>query len=296
MRVGIRDRDALLAVSPSALSAYARTAGWSRQEPYRVHSDVYVGEDRPEIIVPRTDHLGDYASVVATLIETFASISGRDELAVYRSLVTSDRDVVCVRAGESDDGGVTLNAGADLVVGVREMLLWTACSLRHPRAVYREGGSQEAVALLSRLRLGQTDRGGFAVTVLTPVVPVPRPGLRPDADGWNAPIERRMTRRVVEAVTAVRHLADRTAAGDAGALGETVADGVSANLCEALVGLIEPFPALDVGVSWARTRPLAEPATVVRFGRTDAAPLRKAARSLRDCAGGRTRASAASSG
>ena len=52
MRVSIHDRGALLAVSPAALSAYATTAGWTRQEPYRVHSDVYVGEARPEIIVP----------------------------------------------------------------------------------------------------------------------------------------------------------------------------------------------------------------------------------------------------
>lgn len=67
MGVGIRDGGALPAVSPSALSAYARSAGWQRQEPYRVHLDVYVGEDRPQIIVPGTEHLGDYAGVMATL-------------------------------------------------------------------------------------------------------------------------------------------------------------------------------------------------------------------------------------
>ena len=66
----VEDRDALLAVSPAALSAYARDAGWRRQERYRVHSDVYVGETRPEIIVPRTECIGDYASAVADLIGT----------------------------------------------------------------------------------------------------------------------------------------------------------------------------------------------------------------------------------
>lgn len=59
MHVNIRDRQALLAVSPTALSAYARAVGWQRHERYRVHSDTYIGEDLPEIIVPRTDHLGD---------------------------------------------------------------------------------------------------------------------------------------------------------------------------------------------------------------------------------------------
>ena len=120
------------------------------------------------------------------------------------------------------------------------------------------------------------------VTLLTPVVPPPMAALFPDPDDRNAPIERRMTRRLVEAVTAARQATERAAAGDDGAFEETVASGVSANLCEALVRIIEPFPTLDVGVSWARTRPVAATAAVVRFGRTDAALLREAARSLRE--------------
>ena len=282
MKVSIHDRGALLAVSPAALSAYARVAGWSRKEPYRMHSDIYVGEARPEIIVPRTERLGDYASVVATLIETFADFAGQDELNVYRSLVIADRDVIRVRAAESDDGSVTLNDGVDLIGGARDLLLSAACSLREPQPVYRAGANREATDLLKQVRLGQTDQGSFVVTLLTPVVPPPMPTLFPDPDDQNAPIERQMTKRLAEALTAARQAAERTAAGDEGAFGEAVANGVSANLCEALVRLIEPFPTLDLGVSWARTRPVTVPGPVVRFGRADAALLRAAARSLRD--------------
>ena len=91
-----------------------------------------------------------------------------------------------------------------------------------------------------------------------------------------------MTRRLVEALTAARQATERAAAGDDAAFEETVANGVSANLCEALVRIIEPFPTLDVGVSWASTRPVAAKGTVARFGRADAALLREAARSLRE--------------
>ena len=42
MRVAIRDTEALRAVSPVALAAYARAAGWSKAETYGDHSDVYV--------------------------------------------------------------------------------------------------------------------------------------------------------------------------------------------------------------------------------------------------------------
>ena len=282
MKVSIRDTDALRAVSPAALSAYARAAGWIPQERYRVHSDVYMGEARPEIIVPRTERLGDYASVVAALIETFAQVAGQDELTIYRSLVVADRDVVRVRVAESDDGSVTLNDGVDLIGGARDMLLSVACSLYEPRPVYRARANREAAALLQRVRLGQTDQGSFVVTLLTPVVPPPIPALLPDPDDRNAPIERRMIRRLVEALNAARGAVERTAAGEEGAFGEALAGGVSANLCEALVRIIEPFPTLDVGVSWARTRPMTTSGTVVRFGRADTAVLQEAARLLRD--------------
>ena len=282
MQVSIHDRDALLAISPAALSAYARIEGWHQHEPYREHSDIYIGETLPEIVVPRTARLGDYASAVAALIETFAEVAGQDELVVYRSLVTSDRDVVRIRAAESDDGSLRLDDGVDLVRGARDMALAAACSLQDPRPVYRAGANRDAVKLLQQMRLGQTDQGSFVVTLLTPVVPPPIPALFVDPDDHNAPIARRMTRRLLEALAAARQATERAVAGDSDAFGETVTIGVSANLCEALVKIIEPFPALDVGVSWARTRPMTTPGTVVRFGQADAALLREAALSLRE--------------
>ena len=282
MRVSIQDRDALLAVSPAALSAYARIAGWRLLELYREHSDVYIGDDLPEIIVPRTTRLGDYASAVAALVKTFARVADQDELTVYRSLITADRDVIRIRAAESDGGSLGLNDGVNLVQGARDMVLSVACSLHDPRPVYRAGANRDAAELLRRMRLGQTDQGSFVVTLLTPVVPPPMPDLFEDMEDHNAPIERRMTKRLVEALAAARRATEQAGSGDGSAFGETVASGVSANLCESLVQIVEPFPTLDVDVSWARTRPMTTRGVVVRFGQADAALLREAARSLRD--------------
>ena len=281
MKVSIRDADALQAVTPAALSAYARAAGWSVGERYRKHSDVYVGEGRPEIIIPRTARLGDYANVVAAMIETFAQVADQDELTVYRSLVIADRDVVHLRVAESDDGSVTLNDGAALIRGARDLLLSAACSLRNPRPFYRAGSNREAVELLGQMRLGQTDQGSFVVTLLTPVVPPPMLTTNQAPDDLNAPIERRMIRRMIEALSATRGLVEQTVTGEEGVFGELAAKGVSANLCEALVQIIEPFSTLDVGVSWAQTRPMSVPEALVRFDRADAPLLKETARLFR---------------
>ncbi|MCY4276908.1 MAG: hypothetical protein OXE81_03585 [Gammaproteobacteria bacterium] len=282
MQVGIRDRDALLEISPAALSAYARNAGWSLHKPYREHSDIYTGDTVPEILVPRTTRLGDYASSVAALIETFAEVAEQEELTVYRSLVVADRDVIRVRAAENDDGSLSLNDGVDLVGGARDMVLAAACSLHDPRPVYRAGANREAVELLRQMRLGQTEHGSFVVTLLTPVVPPPIPMLIEDPDDHNAPISRRMTKRLIGALAAIRAAAEQVVVGDSDTFSGTVTDGVSANLCEALVKIIKPFSTLDIGVLWAQTRPVTTQNTVVRFGQADSALLGEVARSLRE--------------
>ena len=132
MRVSIQDTDALAAISPTALSAYARSTGWQKVGSYGEHSDIYDSEDLPEIILPRTQRLGDYARVVAQLIEIFARTAEVDEISLYRDLSIADRDVIRVRADAEEDGTVPLSTGVDLIQGAHDMLLAAACSLQTP--------------------------------------------------------------------------------------------------------------------------------------------------------------------
>lgn len=268
MKVSIQDKEALLAISPAALSAYARTAGWAKVDTYGEHSDVFTGEGLPEIILPRTAHLGDYARVVSMVIEIFAKVADVDELTLYRDLAMADRDVVRVRAVDGDaSGSVAVSDGIDLISGARDMILAAACSLQGPQPLYRVGANRKARAYLSRVRLGQTEQGSFAITLLSPVI---------------SPLERQVTRRLADALAATREATEKTIDGDAGAFSAAVALGVSANLCEALAKLIKPFLTLDISLVWARTHPMSTPRNVVRFASHDAPILHKAARSFRE--------------
>ena len=250
---------------------------------YGRHSDVYSAERLPELVLPRTQRLGDYASVVAQLIETFAKVAERDELSLYNDLVTANRDVVRVRVGESDDGSLSMNAGVDLIEGSRDMLVSVACSLREPQPVYRAGANREANDLLSQMRLAQTEHGSFVVALWTPVVAPPIPELFPEHGETDAeqPAERRLTRRLADALLATRRATESVVEGLSGAFARTIQEGVSANLCEAVAKLITPFPTLDVSITWARTRPTASVREAFRFAKADAPILLEAARLFR---------------
>lgn len=286
MKAHILDVDALRAVSPAALSAFARVEGWARVEAYGTHADVYAGQDRPEIILPRTDRLSDYASAVSRLINVFAEITERDEIATYRDLVVADRDVVRVRAsGEDDDGSVPLDAGVKIVSQARDMLLAAACAVRTPQPLYRAGANREANEYMQRVKLGQTEQGSFVVTLLAPVPPLLQPMQlkldQPWAKFEDEPMERMVTRRLMEALEASRNAAEIALSGESNAFEDAIAFGVSANLCEAVAGLIEQSDGLDVSVTWARTRPTPEAHRKVVFSQNDAQILKEAARTFR---------------
>ena len=286
MKAQILDAEALRAITPAALVAFARGEGWSRAEAFGQHADVYHGADRTEIILPRTDQLGDYPLVVSRLLEIFAKTIERDELATYRDLIGADRDVVRVRSARSeDDGSIQIDAGVEIVTQARDMLLAAACAARQPQPFYRAGSNREAIDYMRRVRLGQTEHGSFVVTLLAPVPPLLQPVQLPLNQAWadldEEPMERMVTRRLMIALEASRTAAESVLSGDAEAFENAVASGVSANLCEAVAGLIEQSQGLDISVTWARTRPAPEPYRKIVFSKSDSEILREAARTFR---------------
>lgn len=298
MRATILDAAALKAVSPAALKAYARAAGWRQAEAYGDYSYVYVARGRPEIILPSIPDLGDYANIVSRLVEIFADAAETDELSLYRDLVTADRDVVRVRAGEESDGTIAVDDGLALFRGTRELVRAAAYSLWSPRPLYRADSNREAVKHVQGFYLGQTEQGSFTVTLLTPVVepPVQRLLLEDDpverqmkdlkvmprsSKGLvleDDPVERRITKRLTGALTAAREAA-RAAIEPTS---EMVEEGVSVNLCEALVKLIQPFSILDVSVTWARTLPRQTARETVHFSQDDVLSLQELGQSFRN--------------
>ena len=136
---------------------------------------------------------------------------------------------------------------------------------------------------MRQVHLGQTERGSYVVTLLTPVVPSPMGQAAAfDSAADDAPFGRQVTRRLIEALAATREATERTFAGDAEAFSETVERGASANLCNAVATLIEPFGGIDIGLTWALAHPAETTMQTVRFGASEAPILREAARRFRE--------------
>ena len=283
MKVSIQDITALKVISPAALRVYACSLGWIKKEPYDKYSDVYDAKRKPEIVLPKTKRLGDYANVVSQLIKIFAKVVKKDELSVYHDLLTTDRDIVRIRVAGGDVGSLTMADSVELIHGAYDMLLATACSLWDAKSLYRASDSKNAVDLLLKTHFGQTVQGGFVVVILMPVIPVSSAKDSDDKSNGEEPIGRRLTMRLNEALLTVRKVTESMVTDMSDPFFEKIIDkGVSANLCEALARLITPFKELDINLSLAQTRlgKLAERS--VKFAQSDAEILSEVARSFRD--------------
>ena len=284
MRARILDAAALRDVTPGGLAKYAQSAGWAKFAPYGEAADVWMGEGLPEILLPRTDLLGDYPSVVSRLIGIFAEVSGTDEVATLKDLLEADHDVIRVRAiGDAANGSIALDTGIVIVSQARAMVLAAArATVGPPQRVYRSRANKQVTDFVKRVRLGQTEHGSFVVTLMMPV-PSTSGLLLSESRGrfQQDPLPRRVILRLVEALEATRRAADLWPSGfHHEAFDNAVPAGVSANLCDAVARLIGHTNQLEVSVAWAMNHlPRPSPARVV-FSESHRQALREAARIL----------------
>jgi len=286
MKAIITDHEALSAVSVLAIHSYLKSQRWEKGDDLGNRGVVYQANNGIEVFAPGTDRLGDYAQSVSILVTRIAAAEDRDEMAVYRDLVTSDRDLIRFRAPEADDdGSIDLVSGVDLVRQSKDALLAAACSAVSPQRFFRSGSNAKANDYLKTVRLGQTEQGSFVVNLYSPVPPQLNDGLQgdfwPDMD--NDPFNRQVTRTLGTAIDSIIEAIEKVGRGaDIKAFEGAVSKGVSANLCAAVSNFISYGDGLDFSISWARTRPTPELRLVRKFAQSDSEILSEAARVLKD--------------
>ena len=284
MSLAFHDVDAIRAISPAALSAYARLKGWKKTEPYGNHSDVYSGTNLPEVVLPRTQRLADYANVISRLAQIFAEVAETDELELLRELTLADHDAIHVRA--LGNHAVSVTDGIALIAGAKDMISAAARSIfERPRAVYQGQPAKEVSEYLQGIRLGNMEQGSFVVTFLPPSVPpAVDDRVQRDMSMEREPIQRQATWQLANALGATRQAMTETIGGRGDAFDDAIARGTSANLCDALAEMTAPFETLDLSLTWALTRPVPHFDTAIRFGFTkdDSCILQEAAQALRE--------------
>jgi len=249
---------------PLDVASYLRLHGWAQQEivpeKYAVWTKRNGDRDGFEILLPLAAHFRDFASRVGDLINVLQAVEKRGLPEILEDLTTPHADIVRARLAPDGDmnGSLPLEDGASVFQQMRDLVLAAACAAITPRHVYAKRKPDQAMNYLREARIGQTRRGSYVITVLSPVPPMLQlgpPALFADLD--EEPFARRTMRILSDALSATTDaVQDVAASGQLDVFSAAVARGVSANLCEAILGLNKG--AGDRGVefsfSWAPSR------------------------------------------
>lgn len=87
IKVAIKDKDALMKITPEKMVSYLAHCGYKREETMRhVKASVFaIGEQR--VIVPEDDIMQDYVHRVADAIYCIAEATGKNELVIYEEIM-----------------------------------------------------------------------------------------------------------------------------------------------------------------------------------------------------------------
>ncbi|CAN5177861.1 hypothetical protein BH10PLA2_BH10PLA2_40300 [soil metagenome] len=140
-------------------------------------------------------------------------------------------------------------------------MLAGACAAVQPKPYYSRRGPEEANRFLRGLRMGQTERGSFVLTVYTPVSPSLQSNQFNLFGEPEPPFERRAVTRLASALVALRRATDEALkAPNTEIFQKVVGAGVSGNMCSAIVGMngpnVQPADELRLSFTYARSRPI----------------------------------------
>lgn len=283
MKAIIQDNALLGSRNPRSIRLYLSTTGWQREGSSTVWR-LANSDSEFEVSVPNNNEVRDYPRRVWEVVTTLAAVEQRSELDVIRDLGTTSYDVQYLQRQSATMTGTTPITGAvSAYKNAQALMVAAAHSTVNARAVHPQRRSVEANQMIQRVLAGPTSEGSFVMSVLTPIAP--RLTQAEDLvlfDSAGDPFERLVTRTLYQAVAAAQHAANLAYDSDAGLQPflDAVPSGVSANLCEALVGIAGEDNELRVAFGWALDRavPSSPP---VRFGAHLIPVLESAALELR---------------
>lgn len=256
-------RDRLAALRPEDVQQYLRSRGWLLDSSGVSDKAVvyhYPGQADAEVLVPRQREVTDYAARLGDVVQVLSALEERTVWEVINDVSGPPADVLrlAVSTANAALGSVPLNEGIKLIEGGRSLLLAAACSVHSPQPFYPRQTFREAVEFLDTCRLGQTERGSFVATIVTPVPPAIEqqaclPGMEGSLEAAE-PFPRRVTMRLMQGLG---HISQSLDTGTPERILAGVPHGVSANMCEALASM---KPAgeqsqLRIRMSWSPARP-----------------------------------------
>lgn len=239
-------------IRPDDVRAYLAAHDWKNVRPAGEYALIYrlVKDARKyDLLVPSTKDVADFPQRVADIIRTLEAVEDRSQIEIISDLASVRADVIRIRRPDAIDGTLRLEDGASLMQSAYDMVLAAACTATAPKAYFQGKRPSKATDYIEKTRLGQTERGSFVLTVISPV---PEKGNQPHLF-VEEPFERQVVRLVADGLHSTVEASEYALKrADISHFRESTEAGVSANFLDAVLGLMGVrHHAVDVNFAWS---------------------------------------------
>ena len=171
MKASIHDKQILETLKPLELATYLRSKGWRQVQAVEDRWATWTKGSDFEVVLPLTRELGDFVLRMGDTLRTLEVVEDRSQLEILNDLLATSADIMRFRItyAEATDGTIPIEEGAQIVQRARDMVMAGACAAIEKRAVFQTRKPNQAVEYLKKVRMGQTERGSYVVTVISRV-------------------------------------------------------------------------------------------------------------------------------
>lgn len=270
MRAVIKDKKALLNLRPLDIVSYLRAKGWEikkERDDFLIWGFQNKDEEISEVIVPLTTDFADFAIRIGEILKTLENVENRSQTEIYDDITSNSSDIVKIHivTPSQAENNLPLDNGVEIIQQIKELMISATYSTIEPLSIIPAKKPSTVTDHMRKLKLGQTERGSYIITIISKVTPqILQKRFNDDSElVTDEPFERKVISTLAFSLQEMKKAAEKAAStGLLDSFESSVSYGVSANLCESIASigkLNEEESNLEIDFKWALTHPKNDP-------------------------------------
>lgn len=239
-------------IEPNQLESYLASGEWVNEKVPDLSANIWHRSESQkaswEIIQPLTKDTLGYKQRIVEAVRVLAKFEDRSVDDVVRAIGNFDNTMVRVRviASDVDHGSIPINDGVLLFQRAKDLIVSTVLSTFNKRRIFAGSWPDEVKAFLQTVKLGQTEAGSYVVNVIAPAVSLSQDSELYSDVSTGELVSQNLARSLGALTTAIATYHETSTFN---AFENAVERGVSANLCDALIGISGSGRNRDIEIS-----------------------------------------------
>lgn len=225
---------------PINLSSYLEKKGWVKDGSVGSKAIIWHRSEEKnydfEVIQPIDTSVRGFEQKINEAIKSISEFENRKPSLVLDDILNFYADLVKIRVVHNDveSGSIPLDDGVLLIEKSKDLLIASTLSTFKKKKYFSGCRPIDAQDFISKLRLGQTEIGSFIVNLISPITVSQNVQEESDKTSLTRSVITNLSKSLASISSAIeKYSTDK----DVFHFEKIVSDGVSANLCDALVGL-----------------------------------------------------------